>query len=374
MLLTKDLYNDEKIQNCPTIGLSEKDINRYSLGRVMRSLERGEDLKDGLELEAHQEVWKRGAGQGTFTGFCVPFDVLGDKVRRDMTVGTFGNGGAMVATELGDVIPILRNKISAVRLGCNVLTGLRSTFGFPRQTSASTVSSLSETAQANDSTPTFDQPLLNPKRVAAKVIYSKQLLVQASPSVENFLRDDLMGQISLKLDSLIYMGRGSNSEPMGIFNTPGVASVNFGGTATWSKVLDFENALAIANADQDMRPGFVTTPTVRKAWKSVARALTGATTVSALPLWERGGFNDGSGDGLVNDYRAVATNQIPGDQVIFGNFRDLVLAMFGQGIELITNPYTRADQAEVIINANCYADVLLRHPQSWCVSVDSGAQ
>ena len=373
MITANDLYSDEKCFRNPTIGLSAADCSRYSLARVYRSLERNEVPKDGLEFEAHREVVRRGGG--AFLNFAVPFDILADKGRRDMTVGTFGQGGAMVQTDIGSPIELLRNSISALRLGATVLTGLRGNLALPRQTGASTVSSLSEIAQGQLSNLVFDQPVMTPKRVFAKLVYSRQLLLQSSSSVEAWLRDDLFSQFALKLDYLCYNGSGSSSEPLGIVNTPGVGSVNFGGTATWQSVLNFENSLATANAETPgAKIAMVTTPTTRNKWKGIAVALSGATTVSAKPLWESVSRDDGTNDGMVNGYRAAATQQILNNQVIFGNFKDLVLGMWGDGLDLTNDKYTRADMGEIQITANAYADVMLRHPQSFCVSADSGAQ
>lgn len=374
MLLASDLYSDEKCYSNPTIGLSPKDCARYSLARVYRSLERNEQPHDGLELEASQEVAKRGGG--LFTGFAVPFDVLADRGRRDMTVGTFGQGGAFVQTDVASSpIELLRNSISALRLGATVLTGLRGNLALPRQTGAAIVSSLSEIAQAQVSNQTIDQPVLTPKRVAAKLVYSRQLLIQSSPSVEMWLREDLFAQFALKLDYLMYNGNGSNSEPCGIINTPGIGSVTFAAAATWADILNFENSLATANAEvPGARIAFVTTPSCRNKWKGAAVALTGATTVSAKPIWESVTRNDGTNDGSVNGYRAAVTQQVLNNGVFFGNFKELVLGMWGDGVNLQNDQYTRADQGEIVITGNCYVDVMLRHPQSFCVSANSGAQ
>jgi HK97 family phage major capsid protein len=374
MLLAKDIFSDEQCYTNPTIGLSAKDCRRYSLARVYRSLERNEQPHDGLELEASQEVAKRGGG--LFTGFSVPFDVLADRGQRDMTVGTFGQGGAFVQTAVdSSPIELLRNAISALRLGATVLTGLRGNLALPRQTGAATVSGLSEIAQAQVSNQTIDQPILTPKRVAAKLVYSRQLLIQSSPSVEMWLREDLFAQFALKLDYFIYNGAGGNSEPLGIINTPGIGSVIFGGAASWGTILNFEANLANANAEVlGAKISFVTTPSCRNKWKQTAQALIGATTVSAKPIWETGKWNDATNDGLVNGYRAAVTQQVLNNGVFCGNFKEVVLGMWGDGISLINDQFTRADQGEIVITGNAYADVTLRHPQSFCVSADSGAQ
>ena len=358
--------------------MGAKDIARYSLSRVIRSLDRGSDrIADGIEAEMHQEISRRKLGAMGVEGFSVPFDILASPVMmtRDLSVGTFGAGGAMVQTTVTpSLIPILRNKTACVRLGATVLTGLTSNLSFPRQTSAATVNALAETATNTKSNQTFDQVMLSPKRTGAVVEYSRQLVLQASVDVENWLREDLLAQIGIKLDYFLLNGQGAQSEPLGITQTPGVGSVVFGGTATWPEVLQFENALASANADQDMKPGWITTPSVRKAWKSIAVALTGATTVSAKPLWEKGGFNDGTSDGIVNDYRATATNQVLNNGVIFGNWKEVILGLFGTGIDILVNPYSRDTDGMIRITANCYSDVAVRHAASFCVSADPGNQ
>jgi HK97 family phage major capsid protein len=259
-------------------------------------------------------------------------------------------------------------------LGATVLTGLTGNLSFPRQTSAATVNALSETATGAKSSQTLDQDVLSPKRKAAIVEYSRQLLIQSSVDVENWLHEDLFAQVGTKLDYFMLNGQGASIEPMGILEPPGVGSVPFGGTATWPTVLQSENALATANADQDMKPGWVTTPNVRKAWKSIAVALTGATTVSARPLWEKGGFNDGTSDGIVNDYRTTATNQVLNNGVIFGNWKELILGLFGTGIDILVNPYSRDTDGMIRISANGYLDVAIRLAASFCVSADPGYQ
>ena len=358
--------------------MGAKDIARYSLSRVIRSLDRGQDkINHGIEAEMHQELTRRKLGSMGIEGFGIPFDILASPVAmtRDLSVGTFGSGGAMVQTTVPpSLIPILRNKTACVRLGATVLAGLTSSLSFPRQTSAATVSALPESATGTKSSPTLDQVMLSPKRTNAIVEYSRQLLIQSSVDVENWLREDLLAQIGIKLDYFMLNGQGAASEPLGITQTPGVGSVAFGGTATWPAVLQFENALATANADQDMKPGWVTTPNVRKAWKSIAVALTGATTVSARPLWEKGGFNDGTSDGIVNDYRATATNQVLNNEVVFGNWKELILGLFGTGIDILVNPYSRDTDGMIRITANCYSDVAIRHAASFCVSADPGNQ
>lgn len=375
MLTSDDLKG---VAQLPFCGMSDKDINRYSISRVIRSLDRGaERITDGIEAEMNQELTRQKLGSMSVEGFAIPFDVLASPVgRRDLSVGTFGAGGATVQTTVSpSLIPILRNKTACIRAGATVLTGLTSNLSFPRQTSATQVQALGESATAGKSNPTLDQVNLSPKRAAAVVEYSRQLVLQSSIDVENWLREDLLAQIGIKLDYFLLNGQGAGSEPLGILNTPSIGSVAFGGTATWQKILAFENALATMNADvTDAKFAWITSPAVRTAWKGIAVALTGATTVSAKALWEKSPLADGTGEGLVNDYRAIPTNQVLNNGVIFGNWKEAILGMFGKGIDILVNPYSRDTDGVVRLTASSYADVGIRHPVSFCASADAGNQ
>jgi len=360
------------------IGMEQRDLKNYSIARAIRSIAENKKL-EGFELDCHQQCER--SSKMSAEGFFVPLDVVMGSPeqrslgtgRRDLTAGEFGAGGALVPELLQTpIIELLRNRTAVLRLGATRLGGLTGNISVPRQTSPATAKSLPETAAIDQSQPTFDQILMTPHRVGAFTVLSKQLIIQSTPDVEAFVLSDLSNVIALKHDSLALNGQGANDEPMGVLNRQDVGTVAFGATATWAKVVAFETALGNANADFGQM-AYITTPTVRGAWKTIAIALTGATTVSANPLWQTGNFNDGTNDGVVNGYRACATNQIPNNKVLFGNMNDLVFAMWG-GLDLVVNPYTRAKQAEIEITVNTWIDVALRHAQSFCVSTDAGNQ
>jgi HK97 family phage major capsid protein len=356
------------------LGMDENDQRTYSILRGIQScIKRNTNTPDGLEGEVHTEIVKRG---GTFEGFAVPANAnvrcRADRrtLKRDLQAGVFAQGGAMVPTILlTSVIELLRNRMVTSELGIQTMGGLSGNVSIPRQTGAATAYSLPESATLTKSTQALDQILLAPHRVGAWNDYTKQLLLQSSIDVENFIRDDLMKVIAIKWDALIIYGQGAGSEPQGIVNTPGIASVNFGAAATFAKLVAFETALAVLNAD-DGAMAYATTPSVRGVLKSAAKLLTGATTVAATPLWENG---SAPGEGIVNGYRALASNQIQNNQVIFGNWSDVIHGLYG-GYDVIVNPYSRDTDAAVRITINTFGDVAVRHAASFCASSDAGNQ
>ena len=376
MITASDI--DDIVQK-PFIGLSRKDVNRYSLQRVFRSLINNKKLSDGLEGECDQEMRRNmTGGVQHITGFGIPWDIFPRHTRGagDMQVGVFGQGGALVQTDIPDsIVPVLRNKMVCGRLGATMLGGLEGMLSLPVATSASQPQTLGETAPANQSGPTFSQINLSPRRMTTHVDWSRQLALQSSPDIENYLRNDCITQNGVQFDQYALIGTGANNQPTGILNTAGVGTVNFGGAPTWAKILEFEADLSTANADQPgTKFGWATTPGVRKAWKNTARALAGATTVSAVPLWEPGNFNDGSSDGVVNSYRAAITNNISLDRVLFGAFDELILATWGQGMDLLYDPYSRSKEGIVGLTLTTFGDVALKHAQSFAVSIDAGDQ
>lgn len=378
----KEILGAKPVKNITMeeLGMSEQERNAYSVLRGIQScLKRGVMVPDGLEGEVHNGLVAKSRGSNiSFEGFAVPHDArvrcsYPRRHQRDLNVSVFTQGGATVQTSIvTPIIEILRNKMITDKLGITVMAGLSGNVAIPRQTGAATAYSLAETATLTKSTQALDQILLNPHRIGATNDYSRQLLIQSSIDVENFIRDDLMKVIALKWDAAIINGQGAGSEPLGILNTPGIGSVFFGATATYAKCVAFETALAVLNADAG-NMAYATTPEVRGAWKTIAATLTGATTVAAGPMsaiWQPGGE---PGEGEVNGYRAIASKQMPNNLVLFGNWSEVIHGLYG-GYDVIVNPYSRDTDAAVRITINTFGDVALRHAASFCASADAGNQ
>ena len=358
------------------LGLNRSEQREYSVSKIVRSLlEKGQSGLSGLEKECHDELATGGDYPQKPDGCLLPFEILDAPRRRDMSATTFGAGGAFIQTDVqSDVIPLLRNQSVVQRLGARVLTGLSGNVAMPRQTSAVTVSALAEQGQVAGSTPSLDQVLLTPHRISASVTYTRQLVLQSSPDVENFLREDLSAQLALKWDYQALQGQGG-AEPTGLLNTTGIGSLNFSGTAEWQTIQNFENALSTSNAlVPGARVGWATTPSVRSRWKAVAKTGVGVTSVVPVFLVDDFVYGDESLDTRCNAYRFASTNQILNNLVYFGNWADLVVGFFGRGIDIIVDPYTKASTGSIVITANAFLDVAIRHAQSFVVSQDAGNQ
>lgn len=354
------------------LGLSRKERAEYSLSKLVRCAIENKPI-DGVEREYHDELAKR--SHEIPRGILAPIEIFSGSRRRDLNATVFGQGGATIPTNVDpDVIPLLRNMSACERMGVRTISGLHGSVAIPRHVAASTANVVGEQTAAPTSTPALDQILLSPHRVTSVGQYSKQLVLQSSVDVDGFLREDLMKVVALKWDSLILNGQGGG-EPTGILNTIGIGSLIFGGTATWQQILNFEGNLSAANAlgVPGASIGWITSPSVKTRWKGVAKTGVGVTSVVPMFLWPELPVSQ-DGDGIVNGYRAAATNQILNNLVFFGNWADAFLGIWGDAFDIVIDPYKLAEQATIRIIVNTFGDVAIRRAQSFCVSGDAGNQ
>jgi HK97 family phage major capsid protein len=219
---------------------------------------------------------------------------------------------------------------------------------------------LPETGAVTASDQSMGQLALTPHRLAADTLYSKELVMQSSIDIEGMVRNDIAKVMAIERDRAALHGLNAGGEPLGIFNTTGLSTaVTFGAAATWAKILSFETNLAASNALVG-NPVFITTPGTRGKWKNAVRFANTQT-----PLW--------ADDNTVNGYKAIATNQVASDKVVFGNFGDLIVADWA-GIDVVVDPYSAKKNGQIEVTVTIWTDIGIRHPVSFCVSTDSGAQ
>jgi len=348
----------------PNLGMGEKDLRTYSIVKAVRTIAAGKPL-EGIEGEASREyakLAKRDVGEKTFI---IPNDVM-VSAKRALSTQSAAAGGYTVGTQVmtGEMIELLRNRMLTVLMGARVLSGLVGNIAIPKIAGGASVYWLPSNGEVTESGQSFGQLGLTPHRLIANTAYDKELMNQSSISIEDFVRDDLMRVCAIEKDRAAINGSGANGEPIGLLSVPsGVGTVTFSTAATWAKILEFETAVATANADSGSL-GYMTTPAVRGKLKGIQKA-------SALPfIWEKG---SAPGMGEVNGYPAGATNQVPLNKVIFGNWVDMVVAEWA-GIDVVVDPYSLAKKSQIQLIVTQWADIGVRHPGSFAVSTDAGNQ
>jgi HK97 family phage major capsid protein len=344
------------------VGMTAKEIKEYSLARAIRHRLDPRFPAD-LEMEVHRQLEKQ-MGNATHGGILLPWDIQKEDSRsmfddpmyrqffqkRDLLTTSNASAGYLVETSLlaGSFIEILRNRALCFNLGVRMLPGLVGKIAIPRQTGSATALWATEgTAVGTESTQTFDQVSLTPKEVAAFTDISRKMLMTSTPAVEGLVRSDLAATLALAIDAGVLNG-GGTLEPTGILNTSGIGSVT-GTSLAFAGVVEFETDVAAANADVSTM-AYVTTPAIYGLLKTRVKE-----TNFPFYLLE---------NGMLNGYPAYRTNQMPTAKMVFGNFAEAFVGMWG-GLEILVNPYRQDIEGLVRISAWQSVDVGVRHAGSF---------
>lgn len=338
------------------IGMTDKEVRRFSLLNVVRYLANPNDKK--LRAAAAFEIEASEAAQSTLKrsaqGLLVPADVLSSQsFTRAIGVGTPNtNGAALVATDHldGSFIGMLRKKAALTRLGVRTLTGLVGNVDIPRQASGATAYWVGENAGPTDSLLGFNTVSLTPHTLAASVPITRRTLIQSTPDIEFLVRDDLIQIMALALDAAgLGSGAGDADAPDGLLDY-NIGEVDFeGATPTWAEIVEMESAIATADADvEGMR--YVMGAAFRGTLKSTVKA-----PGTAEYLMQ--------GDEM-NGYQAVISNNGPASGAVLGNWQDMILAMWS-GLDLTVDTSTLAASGGMVLRAFQDVDFGVRHAESF---------
>ncbi len=407
------------VNQAKPVTLSKRDHARFSYARVMLmqdgKLEREysmdpehgggpKKLDFGLEREVLSEAQSRspipiGARKG---GIFVPFVAQGDG--RDLSMGerlmelreresyggrgvdsaTTTTGGPFKFTQPGDFISLLRNKSSVLRAGVTVLSGLTGPVTFPKQSGPGSASWRAENPGTDISRVdlTTTTVTLAFKTIQAAMAVSRQALFSAASGnydLEGIIRSDLAAIMGLAIDLAGLNGLGSSNQPLGLLQDTNVGTAptlgTNGGTIAWGNVVDLETAIGDANADVGTM-SYLTNTKQRGQAKKVAVL---GNTASGVPLWTG---TPGVMDGVVNGYRAIASNQVPRNLTkgtattvcsawVFGVFEHLLMGVFGSGFEMLADPYTLKLQNMVDLTAWSFVDFANRYPVAFATLKDA---
>lgn len=354
------------------IGMNKREVQQYSLMRALNALANPTDV-NAQKAAAFERECSDAAGQKLgkqARGFLVPFDVQ----QRDLVAGTPTAGGNVVATDLlaGSFIDLLRNAMVINGLGTRMMTGLVGNIAIPKLTGAATAYWVAENAAPTESQQTIGQVTMSPKTVGAFTDISRRLLLQSSLSVEQMVQQDLATVLGLAIQQAAINGSGASNQPSGLLTlvtTPSAVGGTNGGAPTWAHMIALETAIASANADVGTL-AYLTNAKVRGKLKGTEKFSAG----TGAPVWA-------DGNTPLNGYRAAVTNAVPSNlvkaasgavcsAVIFGNFADLMIGMWG-GLDLTVDPYSGSTAGTVRVVALQDVDVAVRNVESFSTMVDA---
>ncbi|MGE4169138.1 MAG: phage major capsid protein [Candidatus Margulisiibacteriota bacterium] len=350
-----------KDMDTPEIGLSEREAGKFSFVKAIRALANPGDiaLRDaaGFEFECSRAAAKK-LGRDA-QGILVPYEVLS----RAITTSTAGNvagatGGHLVGTThmAGSFIDVLRNRTVVMRMAM-VLSGLVGNIEVPKQTSGGQGYWVGEDGDATESGAEFGQIAMGPKTVGAYTEITRKLLQQSTPDIETLVRMDLAKSLAITIDKAAFYGTGDNNQPLGIIATDGINVSEFtAANPTFAEIVEMESKIAADNADVNSM-AYVMNALMRGHLKTTQK-FPGETVNNGGSIWEQGN--------TVNGYGTEVTNQITTGDIVFGNFADLIIGMWG-ALDLTADPYSNSKKGRLRIVAFQDVDYALRHPESFCL-------
>ena len=360
------LGDPSSIDTVKPVELGNKEARRYSMTKLIRQMASTSETVDGIELEMHQECLRTSASSIQPQGFMVPLQFSTSHTRA-LAVGA--EGAETVATDIGSLVELWRDRMVLSQLGMTTLTGLSGNVQLPTHTATAAGAWDAEADTLSETSQTLGTVTLSPKRAGVTTKYSKQLLIQSSLDVENFVRTDQSNNLAVMIDSAGIQGSGAADQPQGVVNFASANSLTFGGAATytdyvnaWRQVLDAKPAFGAQVA-------FLTTPAALEKGLTIPKV---ASTDSLMIIREQSvsPLSPFSVMGAPVVYRTGIT----GDKLICGIWSELVMGMFGNGFDVVVDPYTSKTSAQVEVTTNVFLDFAGLHEAAFTVSSDSAAQ
>lgn len=284
--------------------------------------------------------------------------------RAAYTADTEKTTGVVIDEEQQELLLPLESNLVLSQAGVRMMTGLVGNISWPEH-SATKVFWEGENAPAKDGSGAFKKgKMFSPKRLTSYVDLSKQLLIQENRSVEGTIRRLMAIAIAQKLEQTAFSKEDhTDNVPDGIFQS-GNLSETVKGAMNWEQIVAMETSADLNNALFG-NLAYIMNPTLVGKAKTKVKDVSGA-----------GGFIFGNdGQGMLNGYRALRTNNIPKELqessdefgIVFGNWADYFLGQWG-AIDMLVDPYTQASNGMVRLVINSYWDMGMIRKESFTVA------
>jgi len=293
-------------------------------------------------------------------GILVPTSIF--EKRATMTT----TGAAAVAPDdymASQFIGLLRNSLIVRQLGARVLTGLRGDTVLPKATGSATAYWVNEGDALTESSTTYSSIKLEPKHVGALTAFSRQLALQANPSIEQLLRDDIAAVVGAAVDKALLHGTALAKQPVGILSVSGIQTASLA-TLTWAAIVGMLEKLGLEN----ITPNAVLTHA--KAATKLQTTL--KDSVAGGEYLMQGGRVAGL-NAYVTNQLEVKTGTPDKGRVLVGDFSQLVIGEWG-ATELLANPYAAGyyEKGDVQLRIMHTMDAVVRHPKAFVLCEDLG--
>ncbi len=330
------------------------------------------DVDDGRERELSRELVRR-SGR-TAQGFLVPLSVFHEPVEQRVITTAApagGPGSNIIATDHlgGQFIDRLRAALRVRQLGARVLSGLSGNVDIPRLKTSATAGWVAENSALTPSDAEFDKVAMTPKHAGAIAEFSRNMLMQSSPDIEQLIRRDFAAILAEAVDNVAIQG-GGTSEPDGVLATTGIGDVAIGtngGPITWDSAVDLIAEIEIDNTEGT---AFLTNSKVVKSARKTAKVTSTDSMMVMESPRELAGFPLASTN-LVPSTLDKGTSTGVCSALLFGNWSDLLIGFWSE-LDILVNPFeaTAYSKGNVQVRGMMTLDLAVRHPESFAAIKD----
>ena len=354
------------------IGMTEKEVSNFSLARVVASLLQVGGLSGDLErdfpaeheaIKAANEKSRAGGVMVRSGGATIPMDALVHHASgrpSTRTVAASDLAGMTVAQPMeGSYIDRLIENSELVSY-VTIQGGLQGKYTISRNTGAAFGGWTDGTADYPEADPANEPVALNPAYVGGYVKVGLDAQAQSYEVVESDVRRQLVEGMSYLLDKAIIAGNGTNHEPLGAYNLGGdINTVT--GTLAQREDADFYGLL----------------------YEGITKIVEDKARFPDMSLWVSGRnqqdarthsrFENGNGgpcfdlNGGQMSFEGIPvhlTTHLTAPQAVLGSFSQMILGMWGAGLQLVPQPVTRSGALQLL--AIHVANLVPRHTQAFC--------
>lgn len=340
----------------------DAELRNFSLVRAIAAQVPDLNVDSGRERELSQELARRMGVKPQ--GVLVPMQCFEKRVITT-AAPVAGPGSNIIATDhLGNLyIDRLRAALKVNSLGAKVLNGLQGNVDIPKLKASATAGWVAENSGLSPSDVGFTKVSMTPKHAGALTEFSRNMLLQTSPGIEELVRDDFAKILAEAVDAAAIKGGGSN-EPDGILEVAATTDHNMA-TPTWANLLELIGLVEDANVEGN---AFLGHPAVFRALRRIAK------DADAPELgYIMSELNTLAGYNVARTTLGPTVSSPESGTLIFGAWGDLILG-YWSAFEVLVNPYesTAYSKGNVQVRGMLTCDVAVRHEESFAASVNVG--
>jgi HK97 family phage major capsid protein len=334
-------------ENMINLDMTPKDAKRYDLGKAIMNKLTGR-FAGTFEDEVSVELGKR--SNSIAKGFYLPWELM-SRTANPTTWTTEATDLVKTSLMVNNFIDILRAKLVFDKLGVDRIVGLTGNVDIPRLTQGITPEvPVTENTALVGIQASYDKISLNPHDLGAMSLISKKLINQSGVDISGRIQEDIAKQFAGKLEYYALYGSDSDGQCKGL-SEYSINSYSGSAAPTFANVVRMETEIELDNADE-ANMCYLSSPNVKGSLKT-----TNTATNSGIMIWQ---------NNEVNGYKAFSTSNLATNTLLFADWFQMVLAIFGPGIDITLDALSLAEKNIVRIIAYTQYDIGVKQANAFC--------